>query len=262
MVRGDKVEGINLNLPVTYLHSSLRYFYEGEHHVSRHCKDDVLLLVFEGVLRFSEDGVPYELHPCEYFIQKHGTVHGGELVSDSPRYLYVHFNAGWGEGDGVLSRRGTFDYALLKPMLEEMDAVGQGNEPYVVRTAKFYGILSALYRPNKTDRAVAAMAEYVKEHYRERITLEMLSEKFHFSKNHIINLFKKEFSLTPVAYINRLRLLNAERRMEVTSDSLETIAFLCGFQNYSHFYKRFLAKNRCSPEQWRRNIRMGRIEPL
>lgn len=254
------MDGINLNLPVAYGHSSLRYFYEGEHHVFRRCDEDVLLLVFEGVLRFSEDGIPYELHPCEYFIQRHGTRHGGELPSDSPKYLYVHFRADWGEGEGVLPRRGRFEYALLKPMLEELDSLAHEKAPYLLQAAGFYGILSALYRPKTADTAVAAMADYIKEHCGGKITLEMLCEEFHFSKNHIINLFKREFSLTPVAYINRVRLLNAERRMEVTSDSLETIAYQCGFQNYSHFYKRFLAKNDCSPEQWRRRIRMGKIE--
>ena len=254
------MDGINLTLPITYGHSSLRYFYEGEHHVSRDCDEDVLLLVFEGILRFSEDGIPYELHPCEYFIQRHGSRHGGELPSDSPKYLYVHFRADWGEGEDFLPRRGRFEYALLKPMLEKMDALAHGKSPYILQAAVFYGILSALYRQKGADTAVAAMADYIKDHCDGKITLEMLCEEFHFSKNHIINLFKREYSLTPIAYINRIRLLNAERRMEVTSDSLETIAFQCGFQNYSHFYKRFLAKNNCSPEQWRRRIRMGKME--
>ena len=257
MVLGDDMEGINLNAPISYAHSSLRYFYEGEHHVSRRCNEDVLLLVFEGVLRFSENGAPYELQPCEYFIQKHGTEHTGELPSDSPKYLYVHFCGEWGDGAEFLPRRGRFEYALLKPLLEELDSLAHGKAPYVLQVAKFYEILSALYRPKKEDTAAAAMAEYMKEHYSEKITLETLCDRFHFSKNHVINLFKKEFSLTPVTYINRLRLLNAERRMEVTSDSLESIAFRCGFPNYSHFYKLFLAKNQCSPEQWRKKIRMG-----
>jgi len=138
--------------------------------------------------------------------------------------------------------------------------MAHGKAPYILQAAGFYGILSVLYRPKAADTAAAAMADYIKEHCSEKITLEMLCEKFHFSKNHIINLFKKEFSLTPVVYINLIRIRNAERRMEVTSDSLETIAYQCGFQNYSHFYKRFLAKNDCSPEQWRRRVRLGKME--
>ena len=68
------MEGINLERPITYKYASLRYFLEGEHHVSRLCRDDVLLLVFDGVLRFTEDGKPYEIHKGEYHIQRHGSL--------------------------------------------------------------------------------------------------------------------------------------------------------------------------------------------
>ena len=67
------MRGINLNKPIEFLHSSLRYFSEGEHHITRFCKDDVLLMVFEGVLRFNEDNIRYEIHPGEYHIQKSNT---------------------------------------------------------------------------------------------------------------------------------------------------------------------------------------------
>ena len=51
------MNGIDLNKPIAYKHASLRFFNKNEHHIDRFCEDDVLLLVFDGVLRFSEDGV-------------------------------------------------------------------------------------------------------------------------------------------------------------------------------------------------------------
>ena len=78
-----------MNNDIQYLFASLRYFDEKEYHVDRVCSDDVLLLVFEGVLRFSEDGVGYEIHPGEYHIQKHNSIQKGDRPSDSPKYLYV-----------------------------------------------------------------------------------------------------------------------------------------------------------------------------
>jgi len=82
-----------LNKPITFMHSSLRFFSENEHHVTRFCEDDVLLMVFEGVLRFTEGDVFYEIYPGEYHIQKNHTFQTGEEASDSPKYLYVHFLA-------------------------------------------------------------------------------------------------------------------------------------------------------------------------
>ena len=48
--------GLNLDALPEYLFSSMRNFEKNECHVRRICSDDVLLLVFKGVLRFSEDG--------------------------------------------------------------------------------------------------------------------------------------------------------------------------------------------------------------
>ena len=62
--------GIDLNCPITYINASLRFFKKEEHHITRLCSCDVLVLVFSGVLRFSEDNVPIEVGAGEYYIQK------------------------------------------------------------------------------------------------------------------------------------------------------------------------------------------------
>ena len=85
--------GIDLDKPILYKHSSLRFFAEHEWHIDRVCECDVLLLVFDGVLRFSEDGVMRELGAGEYYIQRRGGLQRGETESDMPRYLYIHFQA-------------------------------------------------------------------------------------------------------------------------------------------------------------------------
>ena len=53
--------GIDLNKPALYKHASFRFFEEKEHHTTRFCGDNVLLLVYKGILRFSEDGVKQEV---------------------------------------------------------------------------------------------------------------------------------------------------------------------------------------------------------
>ena len=73
------MRGIDLDKPITFLYSSLRFFADNEYHVTRYCSDDVLLMVYEGILRFVEDGVSYELHPGEYHIQKGGSYQEGEM---------------------------------------------------------------------------------------------------------------------------------------------------------------------------------------
>ena len=248
--------GINLNKYVFHKYSSLRFFKEGESHVSRICPDNVIVLVYEGILRFSEDGNLYEIHPGEYFIQHSGGIQNAPLPSDAPKYFFSHFKACWDEeSEYVLPKIGYFDYSKLKPIIEELDFMTHNAAPYILTAAKFYQILSMLYKTKPNESLGGKIADYISKECYNNITLEALCEKFHFSKNHIINIFKKEFGITPNAYAMQLKLSRAEYLIEVTSDSLESISLKCGFQNYSHFYRQFMRKNNISPEKFRNEKR-------
>lgn len=253
---GDSMYGIDLNKEIRYKFASFRFFNEREYHVNRICKDDVLLLVYDGILRFSEDDVCYEVHPGEYHIQKHGSIQRGVLPSDAPKYLYVHFYAEWTE-DSLIEKSGTFDYQYLKNEMEQMNALSYGDAPYIVKAAKFYAILSKLYRKKPTDKIADEIAEFIRENYRHNVSMDMLCKKFSFSKNHIINTFKNAFRQTPIAYLNFVRLKNAEELLITTSEPIESISLCCGYQNYSHFYRQFMRKNNISPEKFRRQRRIG-----
>lgn len=251
------MRGIDLNKPIVFKHSSLRFFAKGEHHVSRLCEDDVLLMVYEGVLRFSEDGIQYEIHPGEYHIQKHNSRQAGEYASDQPRYLYVHFYGDWNEGDNVLPADGIFDYTALRSMIVELDAVSHSGAPYITKAGKFYNLLSSLNGIQAVDSLAQNVSDFLSREFTNQITLQILSEKFNFSKNHIVNTFKKNYGITPIAYIIDLRLKKAEYLLEVTSDPIETISSQCGFECYSNFYKLFVRKNQLTPQKWREYRRMG-----
>jgi len=285
------MKGIDLNQPITYRYSSMRFFDENEHHITRLCREDVLLLVFDGILRFEEDGISYEVYPGEYHIQKCNSFQRGPIASDRPKYLYVHFHGQWTdtdvasfhhtesadagesssscavrEGVGVLSMpqrqrtdeafllpcRGEFDPTALMPFIEDIDRIAHCGYTYTEKAAKFYEILSLLYRGGQKITTANQIAEFIAGEYLNGITLEKLSQQFHFSKNHIINLFKKEYGITPFEYIHALKIQKAERLLMVTSNSAESIARECGFHDYAYFYKVFYKKNKLSPVEWRK----------
>lgn len=252
------MEGIDMNAPMTYHGASLRFFEAGEHHVTRFCKVNVLLLVFGGVLRFTENGVPCEVAAGEYYIQKANTAQDGPCPSDTPRYFYLHFDASWVEEGVCLSRRGSFDIARWHPFFEGFHADAHACAPQALLLKRFYELMAGLYGNPQTDRMAEALDAYVRENCHTALTLSMLSEKFHFSKNYMIRLFKQHFHCTPVAYINEKRLQQAEERMEMTSEPIESIAVRCGFPSYSHFYRLFSRSRGTSPRCWREKKRLGR----
>lgn len=248
------MKGINLEKPITYLHSSLRYFNKNERHVTRICKDDVLVLVFEGVLRFSEDGICHEIKSGEYYIQQKNLFQYGYAESDSPKYLYVHFNGEWTESGSVLPCKGNYNIDKLMDKMKEMDTLSHGEYSYIKRCEKFYEILCSLDKKTSKLNTANKIAMFI-ESKNGKISLEEICNKFNFTKNHIINIFKKEYGTTPVKYINNVKLKHAKYLLEVTSHTTEVVAEQSGFNDYSHFYKLFSREIGTSPTEWRKQKR-------
>ena len=249
------MQGIDVNGRIEYRIASLRYFERGERHVSRFCRENVLLMVFDGVLRFREDGVDHEVRAGEYHIQRACSAQEGILASDEPKYLYVHFDAEWAERGELLPARGVFDHSSMKESMRRMDRLAHGGACRLELNAALFDILSTLYKGVRTRSVTERIAEYLAKNRREELSLDGISDHFHFSKNHIINIFKQDYSVTPMDYLVGLRLDEAEWLLESTAASVGDIAYECGFNSYSNFYRHFYARHGSSPANWRRERR-------
>ncbi len=254
-----RMVGINLDRPIQYRHASLRFFAEGEHHITRYCPDDVVLLVYDGILRFEEDSVLREVAAGEYYIQRKNTQHSGKLASDAPKYLYIHCDAQWSEAESehVLPVRGRMDYHRLRESMERLDRLSHEKSSLTEQSSVFYSILADLTRKDKPQTLADAIEKYLVNSHQQGVTLDELSRHFHYSKNHIINVFRESYGMTPFSYLKAIRLTKAERLLEVTSDSAEHIAGLCGFNDYAYFYRLFREKHGISPQEWRRRRRLS-----
>jgi len=248
-----KVKYIDLNSDIKYEAASMRIFMKGERHVTRVCPHNVLLIVFEGVLKFNEDGTDYEINHGEYYIQRKGGIQKGNYESDEPKYLYIHFNSDFVEsGETILPVRGNYNMERLLPLCRKLDKYAHEKRPRTEVLSIFYEILSLLYKKDKHENETARkIRRYIEENYLDNITLQKLSKEFSFSKNHVINIFKAEYGVTPFEYINNIKIKNCEYLLEVTGESIENIAFNCGFNNYSQFYRLFIRKNGMTPKEYR-----------
>ena len=52
---------------------------------------------------------------------------------------------------------------------------------------------------------------FIDRNYNEKIDLENISDKAHFSKYHFLRLFKATFGKSPHKYLTDVRLLNAKK---------------------------------------------------
>lgn len=248
---------LNLSVTPTFLACSFRQFDPGEYHITRRCADSVLLLMLSGVLRFSEDGQPVELRGGEWYIQRNGLFQDAPVASDSPYYFYVHFNGCYDTKPdaGGLPLTGTFstDILPLFSRLERADALPVCGG--LDRQIAFLEILRALayaQRPvGRSADTALQMAAYLSEHCSQAVSIEHLSQRFSYSGNQIIRLFRRYLGMTPHRYLTNCRLRRAEQLLLSTCRTMAQIAADCGYEDTSVFIRAFRALHGVPPIRWR-----------
>jgi len=90
-----------------------------------------------------------------------------------------------------------------------------------------------------TPRALQRVREYVEEHLAENIELETLANIARLSKWHFARAFKQSVGTPPHFYSIQRRLERAKELLAATDLSLAQIALKSGFNDQSHFSRRF-----------------------
>lgn len=84
-----------------------------------------------------------------------------------------------------------------------------------------------------------SILEYISEHFSESLSLSVLSEHFALSQSYICRLFKKELSLKPSEYINRVRISAAKAMLLETDMTITEIAEKSGYSDVYYFSRVF-----------------------
>lgn len=93
---------------------------------------------------------------------------------------------------------------------------------------------------------------YIKEHYDEKITLQMLAEEFHLSEKYISEYFKDHFAIGFMQYVGHLRMTKAKHLLLDTDLSITEVALSCGFNSVNLFIRKFKELYQMTPLQYRK----------
>lgn len=244
---------LSLNNPIVFKTASHRYFYKGERYVNRVCPESVLLLVYDGVLSFSEDGKPVYIKKGEYYVQRAGLEQRGDTETDSPSYYYVHFSGDFLQ-NGEMDIAGKWNEENVLPLCDKLDTLIKSNASQMEKTLVFYRILDELNKYNKkqTDPLARTIMDEITKSYKDKINVCDIAKKLYISTNYLISVFKKEYGLTPHKHLTNLKLEEARRLLLDTTRSEEEIAFSVGFSDFSVFYKAFIKAYGYAPGVLRR----------
>lgn len=96
--------------------------------------------------------------------------------------------------------------------------------------------------------------EYIKTHYRERLTLETVASKVFVNPKYFSHIFKKEVGVAFTEYVIRLRIQYACQLLETTNYPAYRISFECGFSDPSYFNRVFCAQMNMTPQSYRKHV--------
>ena len=95
--------------------------------------------------------------------------------------------------------------------------------------------------------------EYIDKHYMEPITLHSMGEALHISSYYLSHVFKQMSGYSPVQYLLRRRIGEAQTLLITTDLSITHIAEMVGYDTQSYFNLQFTKNVGMPPNKFRQN---------
>ncbi|MDR1801480.1 MAG: AraC family transcriptional regulator [Lachnospiraceae bacterium] len=95
--------------------------------------------------------------------------------------------------------------------------------------------------------------KYIDSHYTEDLSLQSISEKFHITAYYLAHIFKKDLSYSPMQYILRRRIGEAQTLLITTNKTITDVAVSVGFNNPNNFNIQFTKYVGLSPREYRKS---------
>lgn len=100
-----------------------------------------------------------------------------------------------------------------------------------------------------------SVIKYIEENSNQKLNLDILAEVSNFSKYHFARIFTSIVGVTPVAFVNQVRVQKAVYLLGETNMPILEISNQCGFESVSTFNALFKKHYGKTPSDVRKNVR-------
>jgi len=95
---------------------------------------------------------------------------------------------------------------------------------------------------------------YIKLHYKDNISLELVADHIGISSSYLSRLFKEEMNCGFTEYLNRVRIKTAQLYIESGEYQIKEIYEKVGFSSYNYFFKVFKDTTGATPHRYGKTI--------
>lgn len=150
----------------------------------------------------------------------------------------------------------------LKTLLQEMEE--KDNNFEVVCQNLLEVLIINMVRRTKANLLIAPakkvakecrfVEQYINNHFREEISLELLNEKAFMNKFYLVHAFKQYKGISPINYLIQLRIKEAKELLSTTNYSISQISESSGFSSQSYFSQVFKKETGMTPNEYRKTV--------
>ncbi len=118
--------------------------------------------------------------------------------------------------------------------------------------AKNYALLvKKIAQEECSSSTIRNVRQYVRNHYREKLTVAHIAKQFYLSPEYLSSLFIKECRISLPEYIRSLKINQAKVLLKLTDRSLIDISSLLSFSSQSYFQTIFHRETGMTPQYFR-----------
>ncbi len=216
-----------------------------------------------GKANYIIDGKEYEANPGDVFITRPEELHSIVFTGDEEyERHFVQFDSEFAASiSPTLIER--FDNAARRQKISAADAKKNGidklflniRDCIIKKTVEFEAVMQTYIiqiiaaicslesksaeSPASASKKTREIKKYINRNFTRNLTLDEIAENVFFNKYYMCHIFKAETGMTVKEYIELSRFMYA-RKLHFQGKKMSEIASLCGYGDYSLFYKNFI----------------------
>lgn len=248
---------------------------DGNYRVAKHWHRSLeLFLVMEGTIDFYINSQYYPLKDGDFVLVNSNEIHSIDsplpnktLVLQIPSEVFEEY---MGNQFITFSKKKVGDsrtlIQMVTAMYREYEQKAYGYELRV--RGWFYLLLHLLltkFQDERMDQGtilkkrhldqLSDITEYMRQHYREELTLEQVARQFGFSPTYLSRIFQRYAQVNYKTYLLDLRVEYGVAELMNTEHSLADIAEHQGFSDSRAFARAFEKRYGCLPSNYRKKIK-------
>lgn len=98
---------------------------------------------------------------------------------------------------------------------------------------------------------ISPALDYMEDHYNIKISMDDLAQVCHMSNSHFRRTFRSIMNISPLDYLNSIRIMKACNLLCSTENSILSISEAAGFPSISNFNRHFIRLVGLSPREYR-----------